>query len=118
MDEDQFEEMGPIDYIVIEWPGRRSSSSSQRRSSASSSWYVSETNWIDREPAPADPTQITEIENPLAAYTVINARVGWRFFRDRLDIGLVGTNLGTAHAEHPFGNLIERRFFGTVTVTP
>jgi iron complex outermembrane receptor protein len=41
-------------------------------------------------------------------YFVLNGRVGYRLLNDRLDVGVVGTNLTdtrttTAHREHPFG---------------
>ncbi len=80
--------------------------------------YVSATTWIEREPSPQDPTQILNLSNPLGDYVVINARVGYRFFKDRLNVAVVGSQLGPAHAEHPFGNLVSRRVFATFTVTP
>ncbi|MDQ3033981.1 MAG: TonB-dependent receptor [Myxococcota bacterium] len=53
----------------------------------------------------------------LPAYTTLNARVGWRLFDDQLELAVIGTNLVDAgHREHPFGQPIDRRFMGTVTV--
>jgi iron complex outermembrane receptor protein len=51
-------------------------------------------------------------------YTVINARVGYKLLDDRVAVALVGTNLGPSHTQHPFGNLISRRFFVTLSVAP
>lgn len=80
--------------------------------------YTSSTTWIEREPSESDPTQIENKANPLPAYTVMNARVGYRMLADKLEFAVTGTDLLTDHREHPFGNLIERRVFATVTVIP
>jgi len=53
----------------------------------------------------------------LPAYAILNARVGYRLFNDQLELALVGLNLvADGHREHPFGQPIDRRFLGTVTV--
>jgi outer membrane receptor protein involved in Fe transport len=80
--------------------------------------YTSSTTWIEREPAPGDPTRIEFLSNGLPAYTVLNARVGYDVLKDKLTVALVGSNLAGAHSQHPFGNRIERRVYATVTVTP
>ena len=80
--------------------------------------FVSSTVWVEREPNPADPSQIVNLTNPLNAYLVLNARAGYRFFDDRVSVAVVGTQLGPEHQEHPFGNLISRRVMGTITVRP
>ncbi|MGQ0505896.1 MAG: TonB-dependent receptor plug domain-containing protein, partial [Myxococcaceae bacterium] len=80
--------------------------------------YVTSTLWLQREPSPADPTQFAILSYPLPGYAVINARIGFRFFDNKATVAVVGTNLGPAHAQHPFGNLIERRVLGTLTVIP
>jgi iron complex outermembrane receptor protein len=85
--------------------------------SADASW-VSGTTWVEREPSPSDPTQIANAQNPLAAYAVVNARAGYRFFDDRATFAVVGTQLGPPHQEHPFGNLISRRVMAVLTVQP
>lgn len=85
--------------------------------SADASW-VSGTTWVEREPSASDPTQIANLQNPLAAYAVVNARVGYRFFDDRASFSVVGTQLGNAHQEHPFGNLVSRRVMAVLTVNP
>ncbi|WP_224247223.1 TonB-dependent receptor domain-containing protein [Hyalangium gracile] len=80
--------------------------------------YTSSTQWIEREPAASDPTTIELFSNPLPAYTVLNARVGYEVVKDKLTVAVVGSNLGATHAQHPFGNRIERRVYATLTVTP
>jgi outer membrane receptor protein involved in Fe transport len=51
------------------------------------------------------------------AYTLLNARLGFRFLsRDRAEISVVGFNLlGIEHREHPFGQLIGRRVMAYFT---
>ena len=80
--------------------------------------YVTATRWIEREPLASDPTQVQFVQYPLPGYAVVNVRVAYRLAEDRVTLGLVGTHLGPAHAEHPFGNLIERRVLATLTVVP
>ena len=80
--------------------------------------YTSSTTWIEREPAASDPTSIQLISNALPSYTVLNARVGYEVVKDKLTVAVVGSNLGSSHAEHPLGNRIERRVFAAMTVTP
>ena len=53
----------------------------------------------------------------LPSYATLNARIGWRLFDDQLELAVVGTNLiDDGHREHPFGQPIDRRFLGTVSV--
>jgi outer membrane receptor for ferrienterochelin and colicin len=53
----------------------------------------------------------------LPAYTTLNARIGLRLLGDQLELAVVGTNLvDDGHREHPFGQRIPRRFFGSATV--
>ncbi|ATB28347.1 TonB-dependent receptor domain-containing protein [Melittangium boletus] len=80
--------------------------------------WSSATQWVEREPTAQDPTRIEPISNGLGAYTVINARVGYSPVKDRVSVALVGSNLGPAHSQHPFGNRIERRVLALLTVTP
>lgn len=80
--------------------------------------FVSGTVWVEREPSAADPTQIANLQNPLAAYVVVNARVAYRLFDDRVTVAVVGSQLGPNHQEHPFGNDVNRRVFATLSVKP
>jgi hypothetical protein len=48
---------------------------------------------------------------------MLNARIGWRLLDDQLELAVIGTNLiDEGHREHPFGQPVDRRFMGTVTV--
>jgi iron complex outermembrane receptor protein len=80
--------------------------------------YTSGTVWIERESSAADPTRIEFLSNELPAYTVLSARVGYEIIKDRLTVAVVGSNLAGTHAQHPFGNRIERRVFASMTVIP
>ncbi|MCP3062185.1 TonB-dependent receptor [Myxococcus sp. K38C18041901] len=80
--------------------------------------YTSSTTWIEREPAASDPTRIELASNALGAHTIINARVGYAAVKNLVDVALIGSQLGAAHSQHPFGNRIERRVYATLTVTP
>ena len=52
----------------------------------------------------------------LDAYTLLNARVGYRFAQGRAEVGVVAFNLlDDQHREHPFGQLVGRRIMGTFT---
>ncbi|MBX7100256.1 MAG: TonB-dependent receptor [Myxococcaceae bacterium] len=80
--------------------------------------FTSGTTWSSREPDAADPTQIVNNPTSIGAYTVVNARVGYRLFKDKVALSVVGTHLGPTHAENPLGNAITRRVLATITVTP
>ncbi len=80
--------------------------------------WTSATTWVEREPAAEDPTRIEPLANPLSAYAVVNARVGYSPVKDHVSVALVGSHLGPAHNQHPFGNRIERRVLAILTVTP
>ena len=48
------------------------------------------------------------------SFTYVNARIGYRMWNDRLDLGVVGTNLGFVdRRQHPFGQPIDTRVFGS-----
>ncbi len=54
---------------------------------------------------------------PLAGYTLLNGRIGWRFYKDRIELStnvfnaLAGV-FGPPPQMHPFGNQIGRRVMG------
>jgi outer membrane receptor for ferrienterochelin and colicin len=52
----------------------------------------------------------------LPAYTLLNARVGYRFLRNRAEVGVVAFDLlDDRHREHPFGQIIDRRLMAFFT---
>lgn len=59
---------------------------------------------------------------PLPAYTLLNARLGYRFFRDRAEVSASVWNalaglVGDPPQMHPFGNRVGRRFMGYFSFT-
>jgi outer membrane cobalamin receptor len=71
--------------------------------------YVSPQDWAE---------QITDVAKQridyqsfhLDAYTLLNARIGYRFLRNRAEVSGVAFNLlDDKHREHPFGQIIDRR---------
>ncbi len=76
--------------------------------------WVSDQVWVEQViDTEAGGTAFVDFHLP--SYMVLNARVGWRFFQDQLELAVVGTNLIEEHREHPFGQPVDRRFMGTVT---
>lgn len=65
-------------------------------------------------------TTLTGIEErffPLPEYAMMNARVGYRFYKDRIELSATVYNAfadinGEPAQQHPFGNRIGRRFMG------
>ena len=78
--------------------------------------FVSPETWAE---------QVTEVAQQriayqsfqIPAYTLLNARLGYRFLKsDRAELSVVGFNiLGVEQREHPFGQLIGRRVMGIFT---
>ncbi len=52
----------------------------------------------------------------LPAYSLLNARVGYLFLGDRVEVSVAGFNLaGVQHRQHPFGQVVDRRVMGLGT---
>jgi iron complex outermembrane receptor protein len=48
------------------------------------------------------------------AFVLVNGRLGYRLLSDRLEVGVVGTNLAFQHKrQHPFGQPLDTRVLGT-----
>ncbi len=48
---------------------------------------------------------------------MVNGRVGYRLLGDRLELGVVGTNLAhVTRRQHPFGQPLDTRVMGTAKV--
>ncbi len=57
--------------------------------------------------------RLAEVE----AYTLLNARVGWRLLGDKLELAVSGWNLLFSDVRmHPLGQRIDTRFLGHVDV--
>jgi iron complex outermembrane receptor protein len=74
--------------------------------------YVSPQDWAEQVTDVAKQQIISESFH-LDAYTLLNAKLGYRFLRNRAEISGVAFNLlDDKHREHPFGQLIDRRVMG------
>jgi outer membrane receptor protein involved in Fe transport len=72
--------------------------------------YVSSLTWLERSFDPSAPAGVALAPYSVPAYTLVNARLGYRFIRDRLEGGISVYNLlGDDHREHPFGSPVGRR---------
>jgi hypothetical protein len=73
---------------------------------------VTAQQWTERVVS-AETQSIASTSFPLPAYTMLNARIGYRFLADRAEFSATGFNvLGSLHREHPFGQLVGRRVMG------
>jgi iron complex outermembrane receptor protein len=51
------------------------------------------------------------------SFTMVNARIGYRFFGDRMELGVTGTNLAhITRRQHPYGQPLDTRIMGTAKV--
>jgi iron complex outermembrane receptor protein len=84
-----------------------------------SAHLVSSQRWIEPSYDPSSPSGFNVEPLPLGASAVVLARVGYRLFGDRLELGVSGSNLldfgSLRHREHPFGNRLEARVLGMAT---
>ena len=72
--------------------------------------YVSSVTWFEKSFDPSAPAGVLLAPYAVPAYTLINARLGYRFIRDRFEGGMAIYNLlGDDHREHPFATPIGRR---------
>lgn len=73
--------------------------------------YVGSQVWSERIVTPSGSFDHTPF--PLDAYVLLNARLGYRFADNHVEVGAMGTNLlNQKHKEHPFTQDVGRRFMG------
>jgi outer membrane receptor for ferrienterochelin and colicin len=74
--------------------------------------YVSPQDWAEQ----VINTQRQRLEFQsfhLAAYTLLNARLGYRFMQNHAEVSAVAFNLlADKHREHPFGQMVDQRLMG------
>ena len=85
------------------------------RKKSKSLHFVSAQTWAEQVTnAAAQRIEYQQFELP--AYTLLNARLGYRFMEDRAELAVAGFNLaGVQHRQHPFGQLVDRRVMGLAT---
>ncbi|MCU0690632.1 MAG: TonB-dependent receptor [Polyangiaceae bacterium] len=73
--------------------------------------YVSDQVWSERVVSQAG--DIVSEDFPLPSYTLLNARLGYRFIEDRFEVSATAFNiLNDKHQEHPFTQVVGQRFMG------
>jgi iron complex outermembrane recepter protein len=84
------------------------------------SQFVSSQDWVEPTFDPQEPSGFSTDPIPLDGWVTVMARVGYRLLDDQLELAVSGTNLADfsqhRHQEHPFGNRLEARLLGSVTV--
>jgi iron complex outermembrane receptor protein len=77
--------------------------------------FVSGTVWREQD---FDPARGVVYETfPLDSYFLLNGRVGYRLLNDRVELGIVGTNLtDNRRRQHPFGAPMGARVMGVATI--
>jgi hypothetical protein len=51
------------------------------------------------------------------SFTMVNGRLGYRLFGDRMELGVTGTNLAhITRRQHPYGQPLDTRIMGTAKV--
>ncbi len=71
-------------------------------------WAEQVTNFVQQE--------IEQARLRLSDYTLLNARLGYRFLGNQAEVSIAGFNLiGLQHRQHPFGQLLDRRVMALLT---
>lgn len=79
--------------------------------------YVTATEWVERVFDPSAPGGIRLEGYPLPSAARLDAKLGWRTWQEKLELAVSGTNLlGSSYREHPFGNELDPRLFGSASV--
>jgi iron complex outermembrane receptor protein len=77
--------------------------------------YVSPQDWAEQVTDVAR-QQIVYQSFHIDAYALVNAKLGYRFYRNHAELSGVAFNLlDDQHREHPFGQIIDRRLMGFFT---
>jgi outer membrane receptor protein involved in Fe transport len=78
--------------------------------------FVSGVTWVENSFDTSRPGGLLFTAYPLDAYTMINGKVGYRFFNDKISAGVAVYNLlDDEHRENPFGEKIGRRVMFTAS---
>lgn len=76
--------------------------------------WVSDQVWVEQVTDVATGVRFEAFDLP--SYVLLNARVGWRFLDDGLEVAVSGFNLlNQQRRQHPFGQPMDLRVLGTLT---
>jgi outer membrane receptor for ferrienterochelin and colicin len=75
--------------------------------------YSSPQTWVETQVPTDGSVNLVQRSFDLPAYTLFNARVGYRFLKNQAEVsGTVFNALDLRHREHPLGQVVGRRFMG------
>jgi hypothetical protein len=78
------------------------------------SWYSSQI-WVEQVTDEVNGVRFETFANP--GFFVLHGRIGYRLLSDRVELGLVGTNLTFSEKrQHPLGQPMDTRVMGTTKV--
>jgi iron complex outermembrane receptor protein len=78
--------------------------------------YASDQTWVEIQPPTDGSLNLVSRQYDIPAYTLLNARVGYRFLKNQAEVSATGFNLlNQRHQQHPFGQVVGRRFMGFFT---
>jgi outer membrane receptor for ferrienterochelin and colicin len=76
---------------------------------------ASEQTWVQAISSATSGSDVGIFRVP--GYAIVNARIGYRLFDDALELAIIGNNVAsTPFRQHPFGQKISRRIFGSATL--
>ena len=75
--------------------------------------YASDQTWVEIQPPTDGSLNLVSRQYDIPAYTLVNARVGYRFLNNQAEVSATGFNLlKNEHRQHPQGQQIGQRFMG------
>jgi iron complex outermembrane receptor protein len=75
--------------------------------------YASDQTWVEIQPPTDGSLNLVARQYDIPAYTLLNARVGYRFLKNQAEVSATGFNLlNHQHRQHPQGQRIGQRFMG------
>jgi iron complex outermembrane receptor protein len=75
--------------------------------------HATEQTWVETQPPTDGSLNLVARSYDLPAYTLVNARVGYRFLGNQAEVSVTGFNLlNQKHRQHPLGQQIDQRFMG------
>ncbi|MFO0660905.1 MAG: TonB-dependent receptor [Polyangiaceae bacterium] len=75
--------------------------------------YSSSQVWAEQQPPTDGSINIVTTSYNVPAFTLLNARVGYRFLKNSTEVSATAFNLlNDKHREHPLGQMVGRRFMG------
>jgi iron complex outermembrane receptor protein len=79
--------------------------------------YSSPQVWVERDTDPVR-GELVYRTLPLAEYTLLNARAGYRFLKNQMEVSVAAFNLlNVVHQQHPLTHFVSRRVMGFVQYT-